>query len=146
MLSGLPTEEALPGLALHPGYVGEEAGAPGVVEQRVGARDAFELRGDGGRVQRLAVALDAHRRGLRRQKHALVGSGPHEGAREVRDRLVALSGMVAPLEDAALQAPDQEKITTDELEGLRQQYELDQEEKKLKELEKASKKKRKRKN
>ena len=50
------------------------------------------------------------------------------------------------VEDAALQAPDQEKITTDELEGLRQQYELDQEEKKLKELEKASKKKRKRKN
>ena len=50
------------------------------------------------------------------------------------------------VEDAALQAPDQEKLTADELEGLRQQYELDQEEKKLKELEKANKKKRKRKN
>ena len=50
------------------------------------------------------------------------------------------------VEDAALQAPDQEKLTADDLEGLRQQYELDQEEKKLKELEKANKKKRKRKN
>ena len=50
------------------------------------------------------------------------------------------------VDDAALQAPDQEKLTTDELEGLRQQYELDQEEKKLKELERANKKGRRRKN
>ena len=50
------------------------------------------------------------------------------------------------VDDAALQAPDQEKLTADELEGLRQQYELDQEEKKLKELERANKKGRRRKN
>ena len=36
------------------------------------------------------------------------------------------------LVEEVLQAPDQEKLTADELEGLRQQYELDQEEKKLK--------------
>lgn len=47
--------------------------------------------------------------------------------------------------DAALQAPDQETISPEDLEGLRQQYELDQEEKKMKELERANKKKRKRK-
>ena len=51
------------------------------------------------------------------------------------------------VEDAALQAPDQEKITKEDLEGLREEYTLQQEEKKLKELEKASnKKKRKKKN
>lgn len=48
-------------------------------------------------------------------------------------------------EDAALQAPDQETISPEDLEGLRQQYELDQEEKKMKALQRASKKKRKRK-
>lgn len=48
-------------------------------------------------------------------------------------------------EDAAMQAPDQETISPEDLEGLRQQYELDQEEKKMKELERANKKKRKRK-
>ena len=46
------------------------------------------------------------------------------------------------VEDAALQAPDQEKITKEDLEGLREEYILQQEEKKLKELEKASNKKR----
>jgi len=45
------------------------------------------------------------------------------------------------VEDAALQAPDQEKITKEDLEGLREEYTLQQEEKKLKELEKASNKK-----
>ena len=51
------------------------------------------------------------------------------------------------VEEAALQAPDQEKISPEDLEGLRQQYDLDQEKKKLQELEKAAaknKKKRKR--
>ena len=51
------------------------------------------------------------------------------------------------VEEAALQAPDQEKISPQDLEGLRQQYDLDQEKKKLQELEKAAaknKKKRKR--
>jgi len=43
------------------------------------------------------------------------------------------------VEDGALQAPDQEKISPEDLEGLRQQYDLDQEEKKLRELEKANK-------
>lgn len=51
------------------------------------------------------------------------------------------------VEDAALQAADQEKISPEDLEGLRQQYDLDQEEKKLRELEKANKsRKKKRKN
>lgn len=50
------------------------------------------------------------------------------------------------VDDVALQAPDQERLSTDELEEFRQQYELDQQEKKLKELERANKKKRKRKN
>lgn len=45
------------------------------------------------------------------------------------------------VEDAALQAPDQEKITKEDLEGLREEYTLQQEEKKLKELEKANNKK-----
>lgn len=45
------------------------------------------------------------------------------------------------VEDAALQAPDQEKITAEDLEGLREEYKLQQEEKKLKELEKANNKK-----
>ena len=49
------------------------------------------------------------------------------------------------VEDAALQAPDQEKITKEDLEGLREEYTLQQEEKKLKELEKASNKKRRKK-
>lgn len=44
-------------------------------------------------------------------------------------------------EDAMLQAPDQEKISPEDLEGLRQLYDLEQEEKKLKELEKANKEK-----
>ena len=44
-------------------------------------------------------------------------------------------------EDAMLQAPDQEKISSEDLEGLRQQYDLEQEEKKLRELEKANGKK-----
>ena len=44
-------------------------------------------------------------------------------------------------EDVALQAPDQVKITKEDLEGLREEYTLQQEEKKLKELEKASNKK-----
>ncbi len=50
------------------------------------------------------------------------------------------------IEDAALQAPDQETISTEDLEGLRQEYELQQEEKKLRELEKESKKKKRKKN
>ncbi|MGB1971111.1 MAG: hypothetical protein ACPHSE_01325 [Flavobacteriaceae bacterium] len=50
------------------------------------------------------------------------------------------------VEDGALQAPDQEKISPDDLEGLRQQYELQQEEKKLKELERSNKQKKRRKN
>lgn len=51
------------------------------------------------------------------------------------------------VEDAALQAADQEKISPEDLEGLRQQYDLDQEEKKLREMEKANKsRKKKRKN
>lgn len=45
------------------------------------------------------------------------------------------------VEDAALQAPDQEEITAEDLEGLREEYKLQQEEKKLKELEKANNKK-----
>ena len=49
------------------------------------------------------------------------------------------------VEDVALQAPDQEKITKEDLEGLREEYTLQQEEKKLKELEKASNKKRRKK-
>lgn len=49
------------------------------------------------------------------------------------------------VEDAALQAPDQEKISKEDLEGLREEYTLQQEEKKLKELEKASNKKRRKK-
>ena len=52
------------------------------------------------------------------------------------------------IEEAALQAPDQEKISPEDLEGLRQKYDLEQEQKKLQELEKAnakSRKKRKRK-
>ena len=44
-------------------------------------------------------------------------------------------------EDAMLQAPDQEKLSPEDLEGLRQLYDLEQEEKKLKELEKANGKK-----
>ncbi len=36
------------------------------------------------------------------------------------------------VEDIALQAPDQETISTEEIEGLRQVYELEQEEKKIK--------------
>ncbi|MDA9330511.1 hypothetical protein N9Q60_00580 [Flavobacteriaceae bacterium] len=53
------------------------------------------------------------------------------------------------VEDIALQAPDQETISTDDIEGLRQAYDLEQEEKKLKEIErlnKTKKKRRKRKN
>ena len=53
------------------------------------------------------------------------------------------------VEDIALQAPDQETISSEEIDGLRQVYELEQEEKKLKELERLNntkKKKRKRKN
>ena len=49
------------------------------------------------------------------------------------------------VEDGALQAPDQEKISPEDLEGLRQQYDLDQEEKKLRELEKANKSRKRRK-
>ncbi len=49
------------------------------------------------------------------------------------------------IEDAALQAPDQETISSEDLEGLRLEYELQQEEKKLRELEKASKKKKRKK-
>lgn len=48
------------------------------------------------------------------------------------------------VEDASLQAPDQEKISPEDLEGLRQQYELDQEEKKMREMEKANKSRKKR--
>lgn len=50
------------------------------------------------------------------------------------------------IEDGALQAPDQETISSEDLEGLRLEYELQQEEKKLRELEKASKKKKRKKN
>lgn len=50
------------------------------------------------------------------------------------------------IDDIALQAPDQENLTQEEFEGLREEYNLQQEEKKLRELEKASKKKKKRKN
>ena len=50
------------------------------------------------------------------------------------------------IEDAALQAPDQETISAEDLEGLRLEYELQQEEKKLRELEKESKKKKRKKN
>ena len=45
------------------------------------------------------------------------------------------------VEDIALQAPDQETISTDDIEGLRQAYDLEQEEKKLKELERLNKSK-----
>lgn len=44
------------------------------------------------------------------------------------------------VDDIALQAPDQEPLSTEDLEGLRQEYDLQQEEKKLRELEKVSKK------
>jgi hypothetical protein len=50
------------------------------------------------------------------------------------------------IEDGALQAPDQETISSEDLEGLRLEYELQQEEKKLRELEKANKKKKRKKN
>lgn len=50
------------------------------------------------------------------------------------------------VEEAALQAPDQERISTEDLEGLRGVYEEQQEEKKLKELERQSKKKKKKRN
>ncbi|MEN8767943.1 MAG: hypothetical protein ABF261_06825 [Candidatus Arcticimaribacter sp.] len=49
------------------------------------------------------------------------------------------------IEDGALQAPDQETISSEDLEGLRLEYELQQEEKKLRELEKASKKRKRKK-
>ena len=45
------------------------------------------------------------------------------------------------VEDIALQAPDQETISSDDIEGLRQAYDLEQEEKKLKELERLNKSK-----
>lgn len=50
------------------------------------------------------------------------------------------------VDDIALQAPDQEKLSAEDLEGLRQEYELQQEEKKLKALEKENKKKKRKKN
>lgn len=50
------------------------------------------------------------------------------------------------IDDVALQAPDQETLSAEDLEGLRQEYDLKQEEKKLKELEKASNKKKRKKN
>ena len=56
---------------------------------------------------------------------------------------------VFTVEDVALQAPDQETISTEDIDGLRQVYELEQEEKKLKELERLNntkKKRRRRKN
>ena len=56
---------------------------------------------------------------------------------------------VFTVEDVALQAPDQETISTEDIDGLRQVYELEQEEKKIKELERLNntkKKRRRRKN
>ena len=50
------------------------------------------------------------------------------------------------IDDVALQAPDQETLSAEDLEGLRQEYDLKQEEKKLKELEKARNKKKRKKN
>lgn len=50
------------------------------------------------------------------------------------------------VDDIALQAPDQETLSQEDFEGLREVYNLKQEEKKLKALEKASKKKKKQKN
>lgn len=47
------------------------------------------------------------------------------------------------VQEAALQAPDQEKISPEDLEGLRQKYDLEQEQKKLQEIEKANAKSRK---
>lgn len=50
------------------------------------------------------------------------------------------------VDDIALQAPDQEALTKEEFEGLREEYNLQQQEKKLRELEKASKKKKRKNN
>ncbi len=50
------------------------------------------------------------------------------------------------VDDIALQAPDQEAITQEEFEGLREEYNLQQEEKKLKQLERDSKRNKKKKN
>ncbi len=50
------------------------------------------------------------------------------------------------VDDIALQAPDQEALSQEDFEGLREAYNLKQEEKKLKALEKASKKRKRKKN